>query len=395
MTFNPDYFQFQNRPEHIQYLMTNLLVEGKCEISGKQVIEAIDINVFSANDLISPNPVTLTAIGYWQLSLNPGEFPVQLASDLSRKFYIMRPSIISISTFARREFLLRPELKEGVVRIDFGATNFSYDGINILSIASGYFQEHLLKITILSILKNTKKVTFWLIQYFVSPKFKSMIASMALKFGFEYHLLSYSWPGWIRGQGDKWKAASLMKLVFLDVLLPLNLERIIFIEPGFIIRTDLKELINLNLDNFPYAFVELCNSKPEMSSFQPSKANFWKDFLKNRTYHISSLFIVDLPKFRKLAIGEMIRYLYQEMSFDPWTFGQLENDIPNILQEKQPGYSLGSIWSWCNIWCSDESIKEAKVIGACEMPGTKNRDLEFLRMNLPEWKQLEDEALKL
>jgi hypothetical protein len=47
-------------------------------------------------------------------------------------------------------------MRKGITRIDFSAANFSHNQINILSNASGYFQERLLKITILSILRRKR-----------------------------------------------------------------------------------------------------------------------------------------------------------------------------------------------------------------------------------------------
>ena len=42
------------------------------------------------------------------------------------------------------------------------------------------------------------------------------------------------------------------KILFLDVLFPLELERIIFIDADQIVRGDILELWNIDLDNKPY-----------------------------------------------------------------------------------------------------------------------------------------------
>jgi UDP-glucose:glycoprotein glucosyltransferase len=393
-TFDVDCFTIQDRPEHAEFLLTNVLAEGKCVVPGKQMVDGVDISVFSQSGKVVTQPVISATNGYWQLALTPGEFPVELASDLSRRFYDMRTSIVSISTFARREFLLRPELREGVTRIDFSIANFSHNELNILSVASGRFQEHLLKITILSILRTAKaKVTFWIIQYFPSAKLKAMMRTMAIDYGFDYKLLSYSWPAWLRTQGDKSKAEAIVRLLFIDLVLPFDLDRIIFVEPGQVVRTDLTELMYMDMGSFPYALVKFCDGAPGVPKHWDT--TFWRHYLRNRSYYSSSLFVLNLPQYRQLSMGEWVRYVYQEMSADPWNFDQLENDILNFLQDRQAVISLPPEWGWCSSLCPMESMAKAMVVRVCEPPGGKPRDFGFLRRNLPEWRFLEDLAFKI
>ena len=42
------------------------------------------------------------------------------------------------------------------------------------------------------------------------------------------------------------------KILFLDVLFPLNLEKVIFVDADQIVRSDLKELIDMDLKGAPY-----------------------------------------------------------------------------------------------------------------------------------------------
>jgi UDP-glucose:glycoprotein glucosyltransferase len=59
-----------------------------------------------------------------------------------------------------------------------------------------------------------------------------MMKTMAMNYRFDYKLLSYSWPAWLRTQGDKAKAEAVVRLLFLDLVLSFDLDRIIFVEPG-------------------------------------------------------------------------------------------------------------------------------------------------------------------
>jgi UDP-glucose:glycoprotein glucosyltransferase len=94
-------------------------------------------------------------------------------------------------------------------------------------------------------------------------------------------------------------------------------------------------------------------------------------------------------------MGEWVRYVYQEMSADPWNFDQLENDILNFLQDRQAVISLPPEWGWCSSLCPMESMAKAMVVRVCNTPGGKPRDFGFLRKNLPEWRFLEDLAFKI
>jgi hypothetical protein len=46
-TFDVDDFTVRDRPEHAEFFLKNILVEGKCVVPGKQMVEGVDIGVFS------------------------------------------------------------------------------------------------------------------------------------------------------------------------------------------------------------------------------------------------------------------------------------------------------------------------------------------------------------
>lgn len=61
--------------------------------------------------------------------------------------------------------------------------------INIFSVASGHLYERLLRIMMLSVLKNTKTpVKFWFLKNYLSPTFKNILPHMAEKYNFDYEL---------------------------------------------------------------------------------------------------------------------------------------------------------------------------------------------------------------
>lgn len=124
--------------------------------------------------------------------------------------------------------------------------------------------ERFLKIMILSVLKNTHRpVKFWFIKNYLSPQFKVNIAletispffsffsslfkeysaetpnacalwwhnqdvipHMAEEYGFDYELITYKWPTWLHKQKEKQRIIWAYKILFLDVIFPLSLEKV-------------------------------------------------------------------------------------------------------------------------------------------------------------------------
>jgi UDP-glucose:glycoprotein glucosyltransferase len=80
------------------------------------------------------------------------------------------------------------------------------------------------------------------------------------------------------------------------------------------------------------------------------------------TYYTSALYVVDLVRFRQLAAGDRLRSQYQQLSADPHSLANLDQDLPNNMQHEVPIFSLPQEWLWCETWCSDESLKTAKTI---------------------------------
>jgi len=56
------------------------------------------------------------------------------------------------------------------------------------------------------------------------------IAHMAEKYGFRYELVQYKWPRWLHQQTEKQRIIWGYKILFLDVLFPLAVDKIIFVD---------------------------------------------------------------------------------------------------------------------------------------------------------------------
>lgn len=265
--------------------------------------------------------------------------------------------------------------------------------INIFSIASGHLYERFLKIMILSVLKNTNRpVKFWFIKNYLSPQFKDVLPHMAREYGFEYELITYKWPSWLHKQTEKQRIIWAYKILFLDVIFPLSLKKVIFVDADQIVRADMGELYDMDIKGKPLAYTPFCDNNKEMDGYKFWKQGFWKDHLRSKHYHISALYVVDLDKFRQTAAGDTLRVFYETLSKDPNSLSNLDQDLPNYAQHTVPIFSLPQEWLWCESWCGNATKSKAKTIDLCNNPMTKEPKLQGARRIVAEWPALDEEA---
>ncbi|KAE8222327.1 hypothetical protein CF319_g4456 [Tilletia indica] len=272
-------------------------------------------------------------------------------------------------------------------------SNRTNAAINIFTVASGHLYERMTYIMVLSVIKHTKStVKFWFIENFLSPSFKEFIPHLAAEYGFQYELVTYAWPHWLRPQREKQRLIWGYKILFLDVLFPLDLDKVIFVDADQIVRTDMKELVDLDLHGAPYGYPPMGNDSYDMDNFRFWEQGYWKDFLQGKPYHISALYVVDLNRFREVAAGDILRGQYQGLSSDPNSLANLDQDLPNHLQHTVPIHTLDKTWLWCETWCSTEWLPQAKTIDLCSNPKTKEPKLDRARRQIPEWTVYDDEV---
>jgi UDP-glucose:glycoprotein glucosyltransferase len=249
----------------------------------------------------------------------------------------------------------------------------------------------------LSVMKHTNAtVKFWFIEDFLSPSFLEFLPHLADEYGFEYELVTYKWPSWLNGQKEKqrliWGTSVVSSLSdrHADLAPPDSLQdplprcpfpdgprqgylcRRRFVRSTSqclstqdansksdiaraladqIVRTDLKELVDEDLQGAPYGYAPMGDDKEEMEGFRFWKtgqslalpaaisstssvadasdcsrcasAGYWLQALRGRPYHISALYVVDLKRLRQTATGDMLRGQYQGLSQDPHSLGQI------------------------------------------------------------------------
>lgn len=418
------------------YELEHILIEGHSREAtgalprGAQLVLATEKNPHFADTIVMYN------LGYFQFKANPGFYNIQLKQGRSSEIYHIESvgakgynaalgdegTDVVLMDFKGTTLYPRINRKPGMEEEDvldesgsesaldvvskgfksiFGvktksASDEEHAEINIFSVASGHLYERMLNIMMVSVMKNTKHtVKFWFIEQFLSPSFKEFIPYLAEEYGFKYEMVTFKWPHWLRQQKEKQREIWGYKILFLDVLFPLSLDKVIFVDADQIVRTDMYDLVQHDLEGKPYGFTPMCDSRTEMEGFRFWKQGYWANYLKGKPYHISALYVVDLRRFREIAAGDRLRQTYHTLSADPNSLSNLDQDLPNHMQFQLPIHSLPQEWLWCETWCSDEAFPKARTIDLCNNPQTKEPKLDRARRQVPEWTKYDDEIAEV
>ncbi|XP_075057628.1 UDP-glucose:glycoprotein glucosyltransferase 1 isoform X2 [Mixophyes fleayi] len=419
-----------------EFELEYLLLEGHCfDVSTGQPPRGLQFTLGTVRNPVVVDTIVMANLGYFQLKAKPGAWLLRLRNGRSEEIYNIyshdgtdsapedkevvvvlndfRSKTIKVKVQKKADKMTEDLLSEGTNENESGfwesitwglsggqkqeaVKQEKEDVLNIFSLASGHLYERFLRIMMLTVLKNTKTpVKFWFLKNYLSPTFKNFIPYMAKKYNFQYELVQYKWPRWLHQQTEKQRIIWGYKILFLDVLFPLAVDKILYVDADQIVRTDLKELRDLNLDGAPYGYTPFCESRREMDGYRFWRSGYWASHLAGRKYHISALYVVDLKKFRKIAAGDRLRGQYQGLSQDPNSLSNLDQDLPNNMIHQVPIKSLPQEWLWCETWCDDASKKRAKTIDLCNNPMTKEPKLEAAVRIIPEWQEYDQEIKRL
>uniref|UniRef100_A0AAQ5YWJ2 UDP-glucose ceramide glucosyltransferase-like 1 n=1 Tax=Amphiprion ocellaris TaxID=80972 RepID=A0AAQ5YWJ2_AMPOC len=417
-----------------EFELEHLLLEGHCfDLSTGQPPRGLQFTLGMSRDPLMYDTIVMANLGYFQLKANPGAWILRLRKGRSEEIYQIlthdgtdSPAeagdvVVVLNSFHSKIIKVRVQKKAEKISEDLLSESNESKGIwdsiasitgggskkdegekkkedvlNIFSVASGHLYERFLRIMMLSVLRHTKThVKFWFLKNYLSPSFKETISHMAESYDFQYELVQYKWPRWLHQQTEKQRIIWGYKILFLDVLFPLAVDKIIFVDADQIVRADLKELRDLNLEGAPYGYTPFCDSRREMEGYRFWKTGYWASHLGHRKYHISALYVVDLKKFRKIAAGDRLRGQYQALSQDPNSLSNLDQDLPNNMIHQVAIKSLPQEWLWCETWCDDASKVTAKTIDLCNNPKTKEPKLMAAARIVPEWVEYDNEIKQL
>ncbi|XP_028248820.1 UDP-glucose:glycoprotein glucosyltransferase 2 isoform X2 [Parambassis ranga] len=425
-----------------EFELEHLLLEGHCfDLSTGQPPRGLQFTLGMSRDPLMYDTIVMANLGYFQLKASPGAWTLRLRKGRSEDIYQIvthdgtdSPAdagdvIVVLNSFHSKIIKVRVQKKADKINEDLLSETSESKGIwdsiasvwstfeksitgggskkdegekkkedvvNIFSVASGHLYERFLRIMMLSVLRHTKTpVKFWFLKNYLSPSFKETISHMAEMYGFQYELVQYKWPRWLHQQTEKQRIIWGYKILFLDVLFPLAVDKIIFVDADQIVRADLKELRDLDLEGAPYGYTPFCDSRKEMEGYRFWKTGYWASHLGHRKYHISALYVVDLKKFRKIAAGDRLRGQYQALSQDPNSLSNLDQDLPNNMIHQVAIKSLPQEWLWCETWCDNTSKVTAKTIDLCNNPKTKEPKLMAAARIVPEWVEYDNEIKQL
>ncbi|KAG7199513.1 hypothetical protein KM043_014130 [Ampulex compressa] len=415
---------------HSEFELEYLLLEGHCfEAVIGNPPRGLQITLGTEKNPLIVDTIVMANLGYFQLKANPGEWVLRLRQGRSAEIYdfttvegqdvVQNGNDVKVVISSLRSHVLKVKVskKPDKMGMDLLSDDDKNSGLwnsisrtfttgdenddedeklNIFSLASGHLYERFLKIMMLSVMKHTKSpVKFWFLKNYLSPTLKDFLPHMAKAYGFEYELVQYKWPRWLHQQTEKQRTIWGYKILFLDVLFPLNVKKIIFVDADQVVRADLKELATMKLGGAPYAYTPFCDSRTEMDGFRFWKQGYWRNHLQGRAYHISALYVVDLKRFRRIAAGDRLRGQYQALSQDPNSLSNLDQDLPNNMIHQVAIKTLPQEWLWCETWCDEASKKHAKTIDLCNNPMTKEAKLQAAIRILPEWVGYDEEIKAL
>lgn len=425
-----------------EYELEHLLLEGHCfDLSTGQPPRGLQFTLGMSQNPLMYDTIVMANLGYFQLKANPGAWVLRLRKGRSEDIYQIvahdgtdSPAdagdvIVVLNSFHSKIIKVRVQKKNDKINEDLLSESTESGGfwdsiasvwstleksitgssskkedtdkkkedvLNIFSVASGHLYERFLRIMMLSVLRHTQTpVKFWFLKNYLSPSFKETIHHMAQAYGFQYELVQYKWPRWLHQQTEKQRIIWGYKILFLDVLFPLAVDKIIFVDADQIVRADLKQLRDLDLEGAPYGYTPFCDSRKEMDGYRFWKSGYWASHLGHRKYHISALYVVDLKKFRKIAAGDRLRGQYQALSQDPNSLSNLDQDLPNNMIHQVAIKSLPQEWLWCETWCDDTSKATAKTIDLCNNPKTKEPKLTAAARIVPEWVEYDNKIKQL
>ena len=364
-----------------RYTLDKLVITGHCVDENYRPPQGLQLNLDTPDGSSHVHDtLVMSNLGHFQLQALPGVYSLSLAEGRSSELYdIMqrrshvtslpvqvdninsqpvhlhvhkKPDKMNLDLLHREEAgnkAVASEKSSGIWSSIMGALGGqssppapsldlsvrSEETIHVFSLATGHLYERFLKIMMLAVTRNTNApVKFWLLGNFVSPQFKKALPLLAKHWGYTYEFVTYKWPSWLNRQTEKQRIIWAYKVLFLDVLFPLHVKKIIYIDSDQVVRADLRELWHMDLKGAPLAYTPFCDSNKDIEGFRFWKTGFWKNHLQGRNYHISALYVVDLERFRQLAAGDSWRIIYDQLSRDPNSLSNLDQDLPNYSQQQ-------------------------------------------------------------
>ncbi|KAF7242033.1 UDP-glucose:glycoprotein glucosyltransferase 2 [Varanus komodoensis] len=225
-----------------EYELEYLLLEGRCfDVSNRQPTYGLQFTLGTRNNPVKVDTIVMANLGYFQLKANPGAWILRLREGRSEEIYeIFKHEGTDSSGVSEEVIVVLNSFKSKIIEVQ---VQKKPDEINENLLNDQEDDEgSMIRIMMLSVLRHTKTpVKFWFLKNYLSPTFKEVIPQMAEEYGFQYELVQYKWPQWLHQQTEKQRIIWGYKILFLDVLFPLAVDKIIFVDADQITRSQAVE----------------------------------------------------------------------------------------------------------------------------------------------------------
>lgn len=206
--------------------------------------------------------------------------------------------------------------------------------INIFSVFTNInieetkYKENILKIAAAD--PNTR-FTFWL--------FEDTSTSATLKIFGQFvnnnpdinatiKFIRYDWPRWLRPQRYYSRKMDISRILYLDVLFPLNIKKLVYMNLGADKLLDPREILQSEVKLASFSMFRM-----EGDGYW--KQGYWEKRLKNQGlsfYNTEPAFVINLEEIRKRNIGDILRIHYQRLSADAQSLANIGQDLLNDIQ---------------------------------------------------------------
>ncbi|GAV48771.1 hypothetical protein ZYGR_0N01760 [Zygosaccharomyces rouxii] len=320
--------------------------EGIIDGLGNVCLELVDSTGKSVD-----KTVTMMTFGY-------GQFIVpKLGSNFTIKSCDPRYKVVSFSSDARADYMpmesvnvtsLNPVVTYvKLQKVDEVAKiTVEESVINIFTIPKNEhsFEQEYQKM-VLHILHSPQHgymgVKFWLLdQPFISQSLRKFIDVINLdpKLDGNIELVKYEWPPWLRPQRFLERRMDAYKILFLDLLFPQSVSRIIYMDPSISQLPDPFKLNEKVKTKLPFAMYK-------MVGHGYWETHYWAQRLGDRNLKFHSVhpaFVVNLQQLREYNGGNKLRIHYQRLSADVLSLAKIDQDLINDAQEEVPIRTLSS-----------------------------------------------------
>lgn len=368
------------------FTLKALLIEGQVIFEDGEFASGRIVQIYSVfSGLLVDESLVMANYGYYQVKADAGEFRFRVINRISEteieEYEIISGESVILDSFGGLFNRIKLS-KQTPQKLRNQKTLTRAADLNIFSFASGYADEAMLRVMILSVIKANKtksSIKVWILQ--TDEQTVSGLDVLYKKYEFEYEFVSYKWPSWLHRETEKYRTVLGYKILFLDVILPQSLSQVIILNPDSLVRPngDLSELLkSADKTEKTFSMVPFCLDKEEMKTYRFWEDGYWLKLLNGKEYHISSLIVVNLDDLRKKFIADILRSEYHALSRSNSRNSQnlqnLDQDLLNNMQELIPIHSLDEKWLWCEAWCSERS--DVKIINFCTNPSNNESKID-------------------